>query len=149
MYTSHLYTKVMSKYWAATTKVSKTIELLAELYGATSVSIVEQKSTALEILVTSDGGKNSLDGANSLFPLTVKTYCRCVLETDAMLYVKQSGKMIFLRLWLKSLHIWDFRLKDQIKSCMVLFALKVTKVQIILMYLYAHWNNFVILLQRI
>ena len=73
-------------------KWQKTIELLAELYGANSVSIVEQKSDALEIQVTSGGGKNSIDEAKSLFPLSVKTYCRCVLETNAMLYVKQSDQ---------------------------------------------------------
>ena len=73
-------------------KWQKTIELLAELYGASSVSIVELKNDSLEIMVTSGQGKNSLDEVNSIFPLKTKSYCRRILETDDMLYVRQSDK---------------------------------------------------------
>ena len=76
-------------------KWQKTIELLAELYGASSVSIVELKNDSLEIMVTSGQGSNCLDDAHTVFPLSTKTYCRRVLETDAMLYVKQSDQDLY------------------------------------------------------
>ena len=68
-------------------KWQKTVELLAELYGAAAASIVELKGEHFEVVATSGGGANRLDAACVDFPLDLDTYCREIYETDARLYV--------------------------------------------------------------
>ena len=71
-------------------KWQKTVELLAELYGAAAASIVELKGEHFEVVATSGGGQNRLDEACVNFPLDLDTYCREIYETDALLYVRDG-----------------------------------------------------------
>lgn len=73
-------------------KWQKTVELLAELYGATAASIVKLEGNGFEVVCTSGRGANRLDTACTGFPLQVNSYCKRIMETGEMLYVPQGDQ---------------------------------------------------------
>lgn len=73
-------------------KWQKTVELLAELYGAAAASIVELRGARFEVVCTSGGGRNALDDACAAFPVNIESYCKRILETGDMLYVRQGDR---------------------------------------------------------
>ena len=71
-------------------KWQKTVDLVAELYGAAAASIVELQGSTFEVLCTSGGERNRLDERHGTFPLSLNSFCRATMETGALFYVNKG-----------------------------------------------------------
>lgn len=72
-------------------KWQKTVDLLAELYGADAASVVKLDGDSFRVWCTSEQ-ENRLDSEGTSFPSDMKTHCRAVLEADGLHYVKCSDE---------------------------------------------------------
>ena len=70
-------------------KWQQTVDLMSELYGSINGSIVQFRQNEFNVVVTSSNDDNFLTRDDS-WPWEMKSFCRKIMETEKLLYVKNS-----------------------------------------------------------